>query len=223
MTGCSKVSAGCKFCYAEVMARRLQAMGLEKYADGFSVRTHPESLRAPYEWKKSKTVFVNSMSDLFHPEVPTEFIQRVFKVMNDNSHHIFQILTKRSERLKSLSSQLPWSENIWMGVSVEDSRVVERINHLADTGAVTKFLSCEPLIGPLSHLQLNGIDWVIVGGESGKGHIRPMQPEWAESIRKQCEEGGVAFFFKQWGGTNKKATGRLLNGRTYDELPIQRG
>lgn len=219
VTGCTKVSAGCKFCYAEVMAKRLQAMGVAKYEHGFQVRTHIDSLALPYTWRKSKTVFVNSMSDLFHPEVPVEFIQQVFKVMNENSQHIFQVLTKRSERLAELSALLNWTDNIWMGVSVEDARVTDRIEWLRQTGAKTKFLSCEPLIGPLNNLDLTGLHWVITGGESGRGNIRPMLPEWVENIQQQCQIAGVAFFFKQWGGSNKKLTGRLLNGKTYDEMP----
>jgi protein gp37 len=217
-TGCTKISAGCKFCYAEVMAKRLQAMGVEKYKDAFKVRTHPESLNIPYSWKSPKIVFVNSMSDLFHPEIPLEFIQRVFKVMNENPHHVFQVLTKRSERLLELHKQLKWTHNIWMGVSVEDDRVVHRIDDLRRTNAKVKFLSCEPLIGPLNNLKLKKIDWVIVGGESGR-KPRPMDADWVLDIQDQCEAADVAFFFKQWGGTNKKKAGRLLNGKTYSEMP----
>jgi protein gp37 len=217
-TGCTKISAGCKYCYAEVMAKRLQAMGIEKYKDAFKVRTHPDALNIPYTWKTSKIVFVNSMSDLFHPKVPLEFIKQVFAVMNDNPQHVFQVLTKRSERLLELHTQLKWTHNIWMGVSVEDDRVTDRIDNLRQTNARTKFLSCEPLIGPLHNMNLQNIDWVIVGGESGR-KPRPMAPEWAVDIHEQCVNAGVAFFFKQWGGTNKKKAGRLLNGQTYDEMP----
>lgn len=217
-TGCTKISAGCKFCYAEVMAKRLQAMGIEKYKDAFAVRTHPEALRIPYTWKSPKTVFVNSMSDLFHDQIPLSFIKQVFKVMNDNPQHVFQVLTKRAERLLEVSLELKWSHNIWMGVSVEDDRVVDRIDYLRKTNARVKFLSLEPLIGPLPTLNLQEIDWVIVGGESGR-KPRPMNVDWVLNIQEQCENTGVAFFFKQWGGRNKKATGRELNGRTYNEMP----
>jgi len=219
-TGCTKVSAGCKFCYAEVMSRRLKAMGVEKYKDNFSVRTHEKELQTPYTWNKPRIVFVNSMSDLFHPEVPVEFIQKVFAVMNDNPQHVFQVLTKRGDRLQYLDSEglLEWSHNIWMGVSVEDERVVDRIDFLRKTGARVKFLSLEPLIGPLSNLNLKGIDWAIVGGESGR-KPRPMKPEWVEEIKDQCLESKTKFFFKQWGGTNKKKAGRELDGRTWDEMP----
>lgn len=218
-TGCTKISTGCKFCYAEVMTRRLKAMGQEKYKDGFKkVRTHPDTLQIPYTWKNSKIVFVNSMSDLFHKDVPLSFIRQVFAVMNDNPQHVFQVLTKRSERLLELHTQLRWTHNIWMGVSVENDKVRDRIDHLRETGARVKFLSLEPLLGPLEKLNLKHIDWVIVGGESGR-RPRPMKPDWVLSIQEQCEKKKVAFFFKQWGGTNKKAAGRELNGRTYDEMP----
>ncbi|WP_192348827.1 DUF5131 family protein [Algoriphagus sp. Y33] len=219
VTGCTKISAGCKFCYAEVMTKRLKAMGVEKYKDGFKkVRIHENTLNIPYTWRKSKVVFVNSMSDLFHTDVPLEFIQRVFKVMNENGQHVFQVLTKRADRLAEIHEQLTWSHNIWMGVSVEDQRVVNRIDFLRTTGARVKFLSLEPLIGPLPNLNLHGIDWVIVGGESGH-KARPMDPDWVLDIQEQCEKSKVAFFFKQWGGKNKKKAGRELNGQTYDEMP----
>ncbi|HYF32016.1 MAG TPA: phage Gp37/Gp68 family protein [Chitinophagaceae bacterium] len=218
VTGCTKISAGCKYCYAEVMSRRLQAMGVEKYQDGFAVRTHEGALQIPYSWKKSKIVFVNSMSDLFHPDVPLTFIKKVFEVMNDTPQHTYQVLTKRAERLHELHHQLNWTANIWMGVSVEDSRVIHRVDLLRETNARTKFLSCEPLIGPLLKLDLENIDWVIVGGESGR-KARPMAEWWALDIRQQCQEQGAAFFFKQWGGKNKKKSGRQLGGRTYDEMP----
>jgi protein gp37 len=217
-TGCDKISAGCKFCYAEVMSRRLQAMGVEKYKDNFEVRTHDDALDIPYTWRGSKVVFVNSMSDLFHKDVPLTFIKKVFKVMNENPQHVFQVLTKRAERLHELHKQLKWTHNIWMGVSVENEKVQGRIDFLQKTGAKVKFLSLEPLIGPLSKLNLNKIDWVIVGGESGH-KPRPMNPDWVLDIQAQCEKKEVAFFFKQWGGRNKKAAGRILNGRTYDEMP----
>jgi protein gp37 len=219
-TGCDKISAGCKFCYAEIMSRRLQAMGLEKYADGFKIRTHEHELEVPYRWKTPKVVFVNSMSDLFHRDVPIEFIQKVFKTMRENPQHIFQILTKRADVLKQYDDEgwLDWSPNVWMGVSVEDDKVRHRIDLLRETKAAIKFLSCEPLIGPLPDLNLRGIDWVIVGGESGR-RPRPMKLEWVQDIKAQCLEVGVAFFFKQWGGTNKKKAGRELEGRTWDEMP----
>lgn len=219
VTGCAKISAGCKFCYAETMTRRLKAMGLEKYEGGFKeVRTHEDSLSIPYTWKKSKVVFVNSMSDLFHKDVPLEFIQKVFQVMRDNPQHIFQVLTKRAERLVELNPFLKWSHNIWMGVSVENEKAKDRIDYLRKTDARVKFLSLEPLIGPLPNLELFAIDWVIVGGESGF-NPRPMDPEWVLDIQEQCEKSEVAFFFKQWGGKNKKESGRVLNGRTFDEMP----
>jgi protein gp37 len=219
-TGCTKISAGCKFCYAEVMSRRLHAMGVEKYKDGFKVRTHEDSLQIPYTWKGPKVVFVNSMSDLFHPEIPFEFIQKVFDVMNDTPQHTYQVLTKRAERLYELHHKLNWTKNIWMGVSVEDERVTDRIDFLRETNAKTKFLSCEPLIGPLRNMNLENIDWVIVGGESGR-KARPMSEQWVWDIKMQCQEQEVLFFFKQWGGTNKKKAGRMLAGRTYDEMPVK--
>ena len=217
-TGCDKISAGCKFCYAEIMSRRLQAMGVEKYKDNFEVRTHKESLNVPYTWKSSKFVFVNSMSDLFHKDIPLDFIKQVFKVMNDNPQHVFQVLTKRAERLFDLHKEFRWTHNIWMGVSVENDKVRDRIDFLRKTNARVKFLSLEPLIGPLKKLDLENIDWVIVGGESGH-NPRIMNPDWVLDIHEQCEKADVAFFFKQWGGTNKKKTGRMLNGQTYDEMP----
>lgn len=219
-TGCNKLSAGCKFCYAEVMSRRLQAMGVEKYKDNFKLRIHEKELELPYTWKKPKVVFVNSMSDLFHKDVPIAFIQKVFKVMKENPQHVFQVLSKRADVLRYYDSEgwLEWTHNIWMGVSVEDKRVMRRVDLLRGTGARVKFLSCEPLIGPLPDMDLTGIDWVIVGGESGR-KPRRMDPDWVLDIKDQCERADVAFFFKQWGGTNKKAAGRELEGRTYDEMP----
>lgn len=217
-TGCNKVSAGCKHCYAEVMAKRLQAMGIEKYKDGFKLSIHEDALYVPYNWKNQKVVFVNSMSDLFHKEVPIEFIKKVFDVMND-TQHIYQVLTKRSDLLLKYNNQLQWSHNIWMGVSVENEKVISRIDHLIQTSAKVKFLSCEPLIGPLPNLNLQGIDWVIVGGESGR-KPRHMKEEWVLDIMDQCKRSGVKFFFKQWGGTNKKKAGRSLNGIEYNEMPM---
>jgi len=217
-TGCDKISAGCKHCYAETMTKRLKAMGQAKYKDGFDLRIHEDSLNVPFGWKERKIVFVNSMSDLFHDEVPANFIQRVFCVMNSCTQHTFQVLTKRAERLFELDSTLNWTPNIWMGVSVENRDCTDRINYLIKTKAKTKFLSCEPLIGPLHNLNLTGIDWVIVGGESGP-KARPIKESWVWDIRLQCQEAGAAFFFKQWGGFQKSKTGRLLGGRTYDEMP----
>ena len=218
-TGCSKVSAGCKFCYAEIMTRRLKAMGQEKYKEGFKVvKEHPEALKIPYTWKSPKIVFVNSMSDLFHPDISLKFIKDVFRVMNDHPQHVFQVLTKRSERLLELHKELKWTDNIWMGVSVEDERVTDRIDFLRKTKAKVKFLSLEPLIAPLPNLNLKKIDWVIVGGESGH-RPRPIEKDWVIDIMEQCEKENVSFFFKQWGGKNKKKSGRILNGRTYDEMP----
>ncbi len=217
-TGCNKISAGCKHCYAEVMTRRLMAMGQEKYKEGFSFKMHESAINIPYTWRKPQVVFVNSMSDLFHVNVTLEFVQRVFAVMNDTPQHTYQVLTKRGDILKQFAPYLNFTPNIWMGVSVEDNRVTERIDHLRNINAEVRFLSLEPLIGPLHNLDLNGIHWVIVGGESGR-KARPIKEEWVEDIRLQCEATGVIFFFKQWGGTNKKAAGRILNGRTYDDMP----
>lgn len=217
-TGCDKLTAGCKFCYAEVMSRRLKAMGQEKYKDGFKLALHEDALDVPYGWRKPKTVFVNSMSDLFHKNVPLEFVQKVFKVMNDCPQHTFQVLTKRGDVLEKYSPYLTWTPNIWMGVSVEDNRVVERIDGLRNSGAQVKFLSLEPLLGPIPNLNLTDIDWAIVGGESGN-KARPVKEEWIQDIRIQCEAANVRFFFKQWGGKNKKLSGRELNGRTYDDMP----
>jgi len=217
-TGCTKISQGCKYCYAEVMTRRLQAMGVEKYADGFEVRTHDSALNIPFTWTKPSVVFVNSMSDLFHDDIPLSFIQQVFSVMNRCPQHTFQVLTKRAERLEQLSPLLNWTPNIWMGVSVENDATRFRLDHLRNTSARTKFVSLEPLLEDLPDLDLRHIDWAIVGGESGH-RARPMLADWVRSLRDQCQAQGVAFFFKQWGGKNKKAAGRELDGRTWDEFP----
>jgi len=217
-TGCDKISSGCLNCYAERMSFRLQKMGSPKYADGFNLRTHSNALLEPYKWKKSRMVFVNSMSDLFHENVPFEFIEAVFKVMNENPSHIFQILTKRGYILEKYSQKLSWSKNIWMGVTVEDRSTIARIDALRNTGAYIKFLSCEPLLSDLEQIDLRSIDWVIVGGESGS-NARPMSESWVQNILKQCKDANVPFFFKQWGGFNKKKNGKLLNGRTYQEMP----
>ncbi len=218
ITGCNKVSPGCKHCYAERMALRLQAMGQPNYANGFKLTMHDHMLEMPLHWKTPQTIFVNSMSDLFHQDIPLEFIQRVFAVMHQANWHRFQVLTKRSERLLELAPQLTWTSNIWMGVSVENADYTHRIDHLRQTGAQIKFLSLEPLLGPLPNMNFKEIDWVIVGGESGPG-ARPMNPSWVTEIRDQCLTAQVPFFFKQWGGTNKKKNGRLLEGRTWDEMP----
>jgi len=219
ITGCNKISPGCKNCYAERMAKRLKAMGSPNYADGFKLTLHEHVLELPLTWKKPQTIFVNSMSDLFHKNVPLEFIQKVFDVMNKTPWHTYQVLTKRSERLKDLSKELEWGKNIWMGVSVENQDYTYRIDDLRNTNAYIKFLSIEPLIGAVRKLRLKKIQWVIVGGESGP-NARPMLEEWVMDIKDQCKEAVVPFFFKQWGGKNKKKAGRLLEGRTWDELPI---
>jgi len=217
-TGCNKLSEGCKFCYAELMSKRLQAMGQVKYCNGFKLTIHPETLKIPYTWKKPRLVFVNSMSDLFHKNIPLEYIQQVFKVMKENPIHTFQILTKRADILARYSPLLDWAPNIWMGVSVENEKVVNRIDFLRNTGAFIKFISMEPLIAPVINLNLYNIDWVVVGGESGP-KARPMKKKWVLDIRDQCRQANVKFFFKQWGGFNKKKAGRKLEGRIYDEMP----
>lgn len=218
VTGCTKISAGCKNCYAERMSRRLRAMGKPQYRNGFKLTTHEESLDLPRKWKRGRLVFVNSMSDLFHKDVPADFIERAFEVMNECPQHTFQILTKRPEITLELSPRLTWSPNIWMGTSVENMLVLHRIASLREIPAKVRFLSVEPLLGPIPRLPLKGIHWVIVGGESGPG-ARPMQPEWVRSIRDRCVDAEVPFFFKQWGGVNKSRTGRILDGRTWDEKP----
>lgn len=219
LTGCNKISPGCKNCYAERLAVRLQAMGQANYANGFQLTLQEQALELPLRWKKPRTVFVNSMSDLFHQDVPAWFILRVFEVMRQAYWHQFQVLTKRAERLAEMSRDLPWMPNIWMGVSVENRDYVHRIDLLRQTGAYIKFLSLEPLLGPLTNLNLNGIDWVIVGGESGPG-ARTMKPQWVRDIRAQCQQADVPFFFKQWGGVRKSQTGRKLDGRTWDQMPV---
>jgi protein gp37 len=218
VTGCTKTSPGCKHCYAERMAKRLKAMGQPNYANGFTLTLHDRALELPLRWKKPQVIFVNSMSDLFHKDVPLDFIRKTFDVMKHADWHTYQVLTKRSGRLREVGTRLPWSPHIWMGVSVETERYQARIDDLRETGAVVKFLSLEPLLGPLANLDLEGMDWVIVGGESGPG-ARPMDPQWVRDIRDQCREAGVPFFFKQWGGVQKKKNGRELDGRTWDEMP----
>ncbi len=218
VTGCTKISPGCAHCYAERMARRLRAMGQPNYARGFEVAVHEESLELPLRWKRPQSIFVNSMSDLFHDEVPFEFIRKVFAVMEEASWHRFQVLTKRSSRLAELAPLLPWPDNVWMGVTVENADCAFRIDHLRTVAATVRFLSLEPLLGSVPELNLSGIDWVIVGGESGPG-ARAMEPAWARDVLGQCRRAGVPFFFKQWGGVNKKKAGRTLDGRVYDEMP----
>ena len=218
LTGCDKISPGCTHCYAERMSLRLKLMGQPNYRNGFEVTLHPHALELPLKWKKPQRIFVNSMSDLFHKEVPAEFIQKVFATMRSASWHRFQILTKRSDRLAELSASIDWPANVWQGVSVESAEYAFRIDHLRSTGAAVRFLSVEPLLGPIPELDLTNIHWVIVGGESGPG-ARSMDEAWVLEIRDQCKEAGVPFFFKQWGGVNKKKTGRELEGRTWDEMP----
>ena len=219
VTGCTKVSAGCKHCYAETMAKRLQAMGSERYRDGFRLRLHEDLIALPFSWKKPRRVFVNSMSDLFHPDVPIDFLRRVFATMNVCPQHQFQVLTKRPERLTDVAGQLSWTDNIWMGVTVENQRHAFRSELLSTVPAAVRFLSVEPLIGAVDSLPLEGIHWVIVGGESGP-KARPMKEEWALSVYRQCQAMQVPFFFKQWGGVQKHRTGREFLGRTFDEYPV---
>jgi protein gp37 len=218
VTGCSKVSPGCRHCYAERMAKRLQAMGQPNYVRGFDVSLHHSALAKPLSWKKSRIVFVNSMSDLFHEDVPDEFISQVFDVMRRANWHNFQLLTKRADRLRHFDTAIDWPRNVWMGVSVETGRYLPRIDHLRATRAAVKFVSFEPLLGPLGRLNLNGIDWAIVGGESGPG-ARPMDKAWVLHVRDHCKAARIPFFFKQWGGFNKKKAGRILDGRTWDQMP----
>jgi len=219
VTGCTKVSPGCKFCYAERMAERLQAMGQDNYRDGFRLTLQPHMLELPLRWKKPQTIFVNSMSDLFHKDIPLDYLLSMFDVMRRAHWHSFQVLTKRSDRLAALDPQIEWAPNIWMGVSVESDAYRFRIDDLRATRAMLKFLSLEPLLGPLPNLDLRGIDWAIVGGESGPWS-RPMDAAWAIDLRDQCRAAKVRFFFKQWGGKNKKRAGRLLEGRTWDQMPL---
>ncbi|MCA1036595.1 phage Gp37/Gp68 family protein [Bacillus infantis] len=220
VTGCNKVSDGCKHCYAERMAKRLHAMRNPRYENGFNVTLHPDLIEVPKKWIKPRKIFVNSMSDLFHEKVPSDFIKQVFNTMNETPQHSYQVLTKRPERVVELSDQLNYTSNIWMGTSVENEKVTKRIDLLKQVPAKLRFLSCEPLLGPLDNLSLDGIHWVIVGGESGPG-ARPMEESWVRSIRDQCQDQEVAFFFKQWGGVQKHRFGRELDNRTYDEYPTQ--
>lgn len=219
VTGCTKVSAGCKNCYAERLARRLQAMGNHRYTNGFALTLHADAVDLPRSWKTGRRVFVNSMSDLFHKDVPVAFLQQVFTTMRECPQHNFQILTKRSKRVRELAAKIDWPANVWMGVSVEDTAALPRIEDLRQVPAAVRFLSCEPLIGSLACIDLSGIHWVIVGGESGPG-ARPMNVRWVREIYRACRTQKVPFFFKQWGGVRKNLTGRLLGGRTYDEMPV---
>ena len=227
-TGCDRISPGCDNCYALTLSKRLKAMGVDKYQQdgdprtsgpGFGVAVHESTLRDPYRWSGSRLVFVNSMSDLFHAHVPMAFVRQVFEVMADTPQHTYQVLTKRGRRLRRLADQLPWPPNVWMGVSIEDGRVLSRADELRDVPAAVRFLSCEPLLGPLTELDLSDIGWLIAGGESGPRH-RPMNPEWARNLRDKCVRSEVPFFFKQWGGRTPKEGGRLLDGRTWDEMPV---
>jgi protein gp37 len=218
VTGCNKISPGCHHCYAERMAKRLQAMGQKNYVNGFELTFQEQTLNLPLRWKKPQTIFVNSMSDLFHKDVPIEYIKKVFDVMGEANWHQYQVLTKRADRLLELDPYLIWHPHVWMGVSVENNDYTFRIDYLRKTGAHVKFLSIEPLLGPIGDMNLSGIDWVIVGGESGPG-ARIMDPQWVLNIRDQCIQAKVPFFFKQWGGVHKKKAGRILDGRTWDEMP----
>lgn len=222
LTGCTKVSPGCKHCYAERMALRLQAMGQPNYVNGFKLTMHEHMLELPLRWRKPRMIFVGSMSDLLHQDVPLEFIHKVFEVMRRASWHTFQVLTKRSRRLLELDQEINWPGNVWMGVSVENQDYMFRVDHLRQTGARVKFLSFEPLLGPLPDLDLHGINWVIAGGESGPG-ARPLEKEWVVDIKNQCLEAHIPFFFKQWGGVKRKRNGRVLQGRTWNEMPAQVG
>ena len=218
VTGCSKVSPGCKNCYAERLAARLHAMGNPRYQNGFEVTLHEDQLTLPLRWKQPRKIFVNSMSDLFHEAVPDDFILKAFKIMERADWHLFQILTKRADRLAELASKLPWPDNVWQGVSVENVDYTGRIDSLLKVPAAVRFISVEPLLGPIPSLPLTGISWVIVGGESGPNH-RPIEKGWVRGIRDQCRRAKVPFFFKQWGGTTPKAGGRSLDGRTWNEMP----
>jgi len=218
-TGCTKISAGCTNCYAEVMTRRLQAMGMEKYKNGFNLACHYNQLSLPSTWKKPRMIFVNSMSDLFHENIPLEFIKAVFSVMNECPQHTFQVLTKRADVLEKYYTLLDWTPNIWMGVTIESDQVISRINALYKVPAYVKFLSIEPILTAIPNLNLLDIDWVIVGGESGY-KARPIKEEWVVDIKNQCEQKQIPFFFKQWGGRNKKSAGKLLQGKVYCQMPV---
>ncbi len=227
-TGCDKTSPGCENCYALTLAKRLRAMGQAKYQNdgdprtsgpGFALTVHEDTLATPYRWKSPRLIFVNSMSDLFHPDVPLDFIKRVFTVMAETPQHTYQVLTKRSKRMAGVANELDWPANVWMGVSVETERYTFRLDHLRSVEAAVRFVSAEPLLGPLPDLDLTSIDWLIAGGESGP-NARPMDEEWVRGLRDQCGEAGVAFFFKQWGGRTPKAGGRELDGALHDDMPV---
>lgn len=218
VTGCTKISPGCKNCYAERLSRRLHAMGNPRYKNGFKLTLHPDQLTLPLRWKQPRTIFVNSMSDLFHEHVPEEYILKVFETMSLASWHVFQVLTKRAKRLAEIAPRLKWPSNVWQGVSVENSDYAWRVDYLRQVQSEVRFLSIEPLLGPIPKLSLEGIHWVIVGGESGPGH-RPVKKEWITEIRNQCQAARVDFFFKQWGGHTPKAGGRRLEGRTWNQMP----
>lgn len=218
VTGCTKISEGCRNCYAERMALRLKAMGNPNYCDGFKIRCHEHALEIPLKWKSPKMIFVNSMSDLFHEDIPFDFLQKVFSVMNQTPWHTYQVLTKRAENLARLSDKLNWTPNIWAGVTIESNQHIERLSYLKQVNSAVRFISFEPLLSSVGEVDLNGIDWVIVGGESGP-RSRPMDQLWVEEIKEQAELLNIPFFFKQWGGYNKKAAGRELHGRTWDEMP----
>jgi protein gp37 len=220
VTGCTKISLGCRHCYAERMAKRLRAMGQERYRNGFRVTMHRDQLESPLRWRKPQMIFVNSMSDLFHRDVPTAFIREVFQVMQAATQHTFQVLTKRARRMASLADRLPWPQNVWMGVTVEAEEYCWRLDCLRRVPAAVRFVSLEPLLGPIRRLPLDAIDWVIVGGESGP-YARPLEAEWARSARDQCLAAGVAFFFKQWGGVQRNSRGRRLDGRLWEQYPCQ--
>lgn len=220
MTGCTPVSDGCKNCYALKMANRLKAMGNKRYLNGFNVTLHPDLLTEPLKWNKPRMVFVNSMGDMFHESIPIEYIQRVFSAMRTTSQHTFQVLTKRSARMLELSKSLPWPENVWMGVTIESNKYLYRADNLRNIPAAVKFLSIEPMISQVNDLDLTGIDWVIVGGESGQS-ARPIEEKWVINVRDKCTSSNIPFFFKQWGGRNKKKSGRILQGEIWDQFPLR--
>jgi protein gp37 len=219
VTGCDQVSPGCAHCYAKTFAERWRGVPGHPYEQGFDLRIWPERLDQPLKWKRPRTIFVNSMSDLFHERIPDEFIAQVFNVMERANHHIFQVLTKRPERMLEIADELPWPANVWMGVSIENRRFVRRADLLRSAPAAVRFISAEPLLGPLEGLDLTDIHWLIAGGESGPGH-RPIREEWVLDLRDRCEDEGVAFFFKQWGGARPKSRGRLLEGREWNRMPV---
>jgi protein gp37 len=220
MTGCTPISDGCKNCYALKMANRLKAMGQKRYTNGFKVSLHPDLLEEPLKWRKPRMVFVNSMGDMFHEEIPLEYIQRVFRTMKEADRHIFQVLTKRSSRMLELAPYLPWPDNVWLGVTIESAKYSYRADNLRKTASKIKFLSIEPMIGPVDELSLTGIDWVIVGGESGP-QARAIEQEWTLAVRDNCVSKNIPFFFKQWGGRNKKKSGRLLEGKVWNQFPAR--